>query len=338
MPQANSQQLYRAVLRQAFFITIKNKQLWILGFFATFIANAGVYDIALRGVQGAVTRGAFRVLFISQESLVLDVFSMPFSLLELGTKFTVLLPIFLFLALICAVFLWLGVISQGGIIFASSKASRKNAPGAKESFRAGSSRFWPLLGVNLAAKILASLLLSGISIPIFIMLKSGGLLPTALYFVLFILLVPGALIVSFLGILASAGIITKNLNLWAAIKTAWTQFVKHWLVCLEMAFIILGLGILTTAGIILAVLILSVPFVVLAVIASLFAGSEGAGFVFLIAFAVLFLLAITVGSAFTTFQIASWTLLYLRFLEKGAVAKIIRLFKAAPKYLTSKRR
>ncbi len=338
MPQANTQPIYRAVLRQAFLITIKNRQLWILGFFATFIASTGVYDLAFRGVQGAVNRGVFRALIIPQESLVLDVFSMPLSLLEFGTKLTVLLPIFIFLALICAVFIWLGVVSQGGIIFAVHKALRKTVPGAKESFCAGGARFWPLLGANLAAKILASLFLSGITVPIFIMLKSDGLLPTALYFALFLLLVPGALVVSFLGILSSAGIITKKLSLWEAIKTAWTQFSKHWLVCIEMAFIILGLGILVTVGIIFAVLILSVPFVVLAVIASLFAGSAGAGFVFLIAFAVLFLFVITIGSAFTTFQIASWTLLFLRFTEKGAVAKIIRIVSAMPKYLTPKRR
>jgi len=188
------------------------------------------------------------------------------------------------------------------------------------------------------AKLLSSLLLAGISVPVFLVLKSGEFWPTLSYFLLFLILVPAALIVSFLGIFSGAGIVTKKLKLFDACQTAWVQFSRHWLVCLEMALIILVLGFFVSLGIILAVLMLSVPFVILAVIAGLFAGSAGAGFVFLIAFAILFAFAIVMGSAFTTFQVAAWTLLYLRFVEKGAVAKIIRLFSALPKFLSPRHR
>lgn len=337
MPKDHSP-IYRTCLRQAFFITLKNKQLWILGFFATFLSSMGIYDIALRGVQGAVNRGAFRTLVVPNGSLALDAFSIPLTMFELGGKLSILLPIFIFLALLCAVFIWAGVISQGGLMFATAKEVKSSKFDLKDCFHAGVANFWPLLGTNLVAKLVASLLLAGISVPVFLVLKSGGFWPTITYFLLFLLLVPAALIVSFLGIFSGAGIVTKKLNLFDAFRTACAQFSRHWLVCVEMALIILVLGFFVSLGIILAVLMLSVPFVILAVIASLFAGNAGAGFVFLVAFAILFAFAIIVGSAFTTFQIAAWTLLYLRFVEKGAVAKIIRLFAALPKFLTPRRR
>lgn len=292
----------------------------------------------LRGVQSAVNRGAFQTLIVTNESLALDAFSIPLTLLEMGGRLSFFLPVFIFLALLCAIFIWLGVIGQGGVIFSSAKAVKLSKTSVKDAFHAGSVNFWPLLTVNLAAKIGTSLLLAGISFPVFFVLKSSGALPTLLYFALFIILVPAALILSFLGLLSGAGIVAKKLPLSKAVEAAWTQFTKHWLVCIEMALIILGLGFILTLGIILAVLVLSVPFVVLAVIASLFAGKTGAAFVFMVAFALAFALAITVGSAFTTFQISSWTLLYLRFVEKGAVAKILRLFAAMPKFLTPRRR
>lgn len=335
--------IYRHVLKQAWKITINNKRLWVLGFFATFLANAGIYDILLRGISGAVNRGALSSVFLQTDflqtsSLAFGALSIPFTLWEIGEKISIVLPVLIFISVICALFLWLGASSQGGLMFAASKAVKNSKYDLKDAFHSGTVNFWPLLITNLVSKTIASLLLLGVSYPVFLILTSEGIKPMLLYFALFFLFVPGALIVSFLGLFSGAGVVTKKMNLFVAVKTSWEQFSKHWLVSLEMAFIILGLGVLVTAGMLLAVLILSVPFVILAVIAGLFAGGAGTSFVFLVAFAALFALALAIGSAFTTFQISAWTLLYLRFLEKGAVAKVVRLWNSLPKYLTPKRR
>lgn len=337
------QSIYREILRQALIITIKNKRLWVLGFFATFLANAGIYDILLRGVSGAVNKGALSSVFIQTDflqtsSLAFGALSIPFTLWEIGEKMSIVLPVLIFISVICAFFLWLGVSSQGGLMFAASKAVKNSKYDLQDAFHSGTTNFWPLLITNLVSKTIASLLLMGVSYPVFLILTSEGIKPMLLYFALFFLLVPGALIASFLGLFSGAGVVTKKMNLLAAVKTAWDQFSTHWLVSLEMAFIILGLGVLVTAGMLLAVLIFSIPFVIMAVVAGLLAGGAGTSFVFLVAFAALFALAITIGSAFTTFQISAWTLLYLRFVKKGAVAKVVRLWNALPKYLAPKRR
>ncbi len=337
MPKLHSP-VYRQVLRQAWTITIKNKQLWILGFFATFLSNVGVYDILLRGIQGSVNRGALQTLFVTGDPLALSVVSIPLTLWQIGSKLVFVIPVAIIAAALITLFISFAVISQGGIMFACAKTAKGMKFDFKDALRAGVANFWPLLSTNIVSKVLASLLLCGIGYPVFLVLSHSGTLPLLLYFALFLILVPAALAVSFLGLFTGAGLITKKLSLSDALKTAWTQFSTHWLVSLEMAFIILALGFLVTVGIILAVLILSVPFIVLAVVAGSFAGSTGASFVFLVAFAVLLFTAIVIGSAFTTFQLSAWTLLYLRFVEKGAVAKIIRFFAALPGYTATKKR
>lgn len=337
MPKDNSS-LYREVLRQAWRVAISNKYLWVLGFFASFLANVGVYDVLLRGARGAISRGVWSSSIIPIDALGLQAISIPLTLLDAGGPFALIIPVMIVVAMVVAILAWLSVVSQAGIMHATSKIIKGGASDLREAFRVGAHNFWPVLGINLVSKFAASALLMGISIPVYLVLRDEGALQLALYLVLFIVLVPGAMVVSFLGIFSSAGVVTKKQNLFPAINTALTQFLKHWLVSIEMAMILLALGVLIAIGTLLLMLVTSVPFVVLSVVAGFFAGSPGAGFVLMIAFAVMLAVLVIVGSFFTAYQISAWTILYLRFVERGAVAKIVRLFSNLPKYLPTKRR
>lgn len=337
MPKVH-QPIYREVLRQTWIVVSKNKFLWVLGFFASFLANVGVYDVMIRGLRNAVSRGVFSSSLLPGDALGLGTISIPIALLDAGGPLPIVFPAMLVVAILVAVFVWLAVTSQVGIMHATAKIIKGGSSNLKEASRIGANFFWPVLGINLVSKFLASALLMGISYPVFLVLSQGGVLSSALYFLLFLLLVPGALIVSFLGLFSSAGMVAKKQEMLPAVKNAWIQFTKHYLPSLEMALLLLGLGVLLAIGTLLLMLVASVPLVVLAIVAGLFAGPAGASFVLMIAFAVMLAILVVAASGFTAYQISAWTILYLRFMERGAVAKVVRLFSQLPQYLAPKRR
>ncbi|MBI2099290.1 hypothetical protein HYT45_02645 [Candidatus Uhrbacteria bacterium] len=330
--------IYRVCLLQAWAVVSKNKFLWVLGFFASFLSGVGVYDVLIRGARGAISRGAFDASFYPLDSLGFKIVSVPAALLSVGGPLPFIIPAFLIVAFIIALLIWLSAASIAGSMHATAKIIKGKRVDLRDSFAAGVTHFWPVAGVSVATKLLTSALLSGLSYPVFLAVKDSGAPTTALYIALFLILVPAALTVSFLGLFASAGVVTEKQKLFPAIGIAWKQFSRHWLVSIEMALLLLGLGALVAVSALLFALVASVPFVVLAVVAGLFAGKAGASFVFMVALLLMLAFIVVVASGYTAFQIAAWTILYLRFVEKGAVAKIIRLFSILPKYLTPKRR
>ncbi len=277
MPKGH-QPIYREVLRQAWIIVYKNKFLWVLGFFASFISGVGIYDIVIRGLRGAVSRGALNASLYPADALGLGAISIPVTLLAEGGPLLFVIPVMLVVAFAVAVLTWLAVNSLAGSMHATSKIIKGGRPDLRDAMSAGAHHFWPVLGVSLASRTVASLFLAGVSFPVFLAVKDSGAVSSVLYILLFLILVPLSLTVSFLGLFTSAGIVVRDQKWLEALKTAWLQFSKHWIVSLEMALILLGLGAAVAICTLLLVLVGSVPFVVLAVVAGLFAGKAGASF------------------------------------------------------------
>ena len=122
-------------------------------------------------------------------------------------------------------------------------------------------------------------------------------------------------------------LLSKIKKMIDAVRLGWELFLSNWLVSLEMAFILFGISFLTTLCVFLSLAILAIPLMLIAYIALQLA-SLGLFWFILFSFLILFILIVVlVGSVLTTFQIASWTGLFIELINKGAVSKIVRVFE-----------
>lgn len=321
--------LYRPILKKALELTWRNKYLWVFGFFATFLGSGGVYDVIIKGwntIGGRTVVKSFA-----------NFTAPPFTIFEgTGTALTNALGKTGLIAgtalgLILIVLLYvLALVSQGGLVYSVGALAKRKKVTIRDSFDKTTSKLVHIFGVNLGAKALIFLLLVIIGLPIVLIAGTSATWSNVLYFVAFLVSIPLSLVVLFLMLYTVAGMMVKKLSLLEAIKDSLCILKKHWLISLEMALILLGISVLLGIGISLALLLVSVPFLVLGITFYLLVGEVGLTVIITFAL-VLFLVAVVViGSAFTTFQLASWTLLYVKLSDSGAVSAIVRTIKGIP--------
>lgn len=323
---------YRNILKQALSITWRHKYLWFFGLFATLIGGGGEYEILTRVLGGDTTQNLFPNFSRLAETGVFSRNGLanmgqlfrndPFTVVILILVSLIILALLLFL-------IWLMVVSQTALVNNSSEiiGNKKELPfGIKRGAAAGVKYFWPVFGLNVIIKAIICLAFFLISLPVvFWATKISPSAITLLYIILFIIFVPLAVVLSFIIKYAICYVIIKGSNLAKAIKEGWQLFIKNWLVSVEMAFILFFINFLVGLGIILAILILIVPFLFLALI--LYKVISFMGFWLVIVTGLIVLLAIIIGggAALTTFQTVSWTGLFTELVGRGGTSKIERI-------------
>lgn len=329
--------LYRPVLRKALELTWRNKFLWVFGFFATFLGSGGVYDVIIKGwntVGGKAVIKNFAnftappfTIFKGTGVVLIDSLGTPGLIagIALGIILIVLLCVF-------------ALISQGGLVYSVGALNKNKSVNLREGSVVTFSKFFHLLGLNVGAKVLIFILLILVSLPLFLLAETSSLWSNVFYVIAFILSIPLSLIILFVMLFAVAGIMVKKLSLWEAVKDGLNIFKKHWLVSLEMALILLGLSFLLGIVISAAVLVASVPFLILGIAFYLLVGEIGLTVVITLALVLFLLAVIVVGSAFAAFQLASWTVLYMKLSDKGAISVIVRTLKGIPRQLKKLRK
>jgi len=323
---------YRNILKQAFSLTWRHKYLWFFGLFATLIGGGGEYEVLTRGIGGDTTQNFFPNLSRLAET---GIFSRN-GLANMGELFkndpftTIILILVSLIILALVIFLvWLMIVSQTALVNNSAEiiSNKKELPaGVKSGIAAGVKYFWPVLGLNIIIKAIVYLAFFLISLPIvFWATKLSSPTISSLYIILFIILVPVAIVLSFIIKYAICYVIIKGNNLMNAIKEGWQLFTKNWLISVEMAFILFFISFLVGLAIILAVLILIIPFLFLALL--LYKAISFIGFWLIIIIGLIVLLAIIIGggAALTTFQITSWTGLFIELVSHGGTSKIERI-------------
>jgi hypothetical protein len=301
--------LYRTIVRNAVRIAWRYKFLWFFGLFASFAANGEEYDILVRNISTVEQMQAnLEKIGRLRDSGQLAVgWSNITGYLGDNLFFSALIGLVV-LALFFLV-IWLITVSQASIIAAAARTERKEKVDFLDLVWNGHRYFWKIFLVNLYAKIILYGLLLLVGIPLTILFLNTG---TAAYgitvsLVTFVVLVPLAMIFSFVTKYASAYIVIQGLSANKAFGEAWKLFFKNWLVSLEMALMLFLINF-------------SVMIVTIAILGFAQLPFSQIGFLF---FMFLILLA---GSVLASFQFSAWTLLFFRLLEGKGFAKLTRVF------------
>ena len=329
----DSPTLYRHVIADAWRLSWRHKFLWIYGFFASVLASGGVYDVIYRGWNDATVRRIFRTL--PDASLPSIPAALNSAWKTSGLAFP---PLWAIAALAVAIIvgaalLWASVISQGALISAGGALRRGKTPDSRDVFRAGLARFWPVLGINFLSRFLSAVALFLTALPVGALLLEQSPRAAILYIISFLAFVPFALIVALLTFFALAAVVVEKLPFLRALTSAWATFSRHWLVSLEMAFVILAIDILMAVAVVIGLFVLILPFAFLLLMVQLVGTKVSLLLVLVLAAIALLSFIIAAGSFTSTFRYAAWTALYLRLEERGGTPKIIRLIRAIPHYL-----
>jgi hypothetical protein len=319
---------YRALLKQAWDITWKHKYLWFLGLFTALVASGGSweYQVISNNFNQSLVDGSYYRLndFLTASDLLKNFGQGLLSLFHYDFWTILNVLSLLILAAAFAIFLiWLAVTSQAALIGDVKKiqnSKKKDLPlSLRDSLTSGHQHFWSVLGLDLIIKILIAAAFFIISLPLlFIAIKDTTAL-MIIYTILFVIFVPVSVSLSLMTNYVIAYRVLDNKSLVSSLEHGYRLFKNNWLVSLETGVILFILSFLAS-GVLLAVLgIFLLPLVLLGILLSL-------TWLTVIALFLAIALVIIFGAALTTFQVTTWTGLFLQLKDKGALAKLERLF------------
>ncbi|MEI6529524.1 MAG: hypothetical protein WCN88_03955 [Candidatus Falkowbacteria bacterium] len=320
---------YRSILKQALSIAWKNKYLWFFGLFASLAVAGGSmeYQFVTQSLTSGIVDGTYQSLsgllalsYLVQQVWLgfVDLFSQ--NIIIIINTVTILL---LTLTLI-AVFIWLAISSQAALVDNVKKIltpkKKLSVASIREGLTTGSRHFWSVLGLNILIKILTGFAFFIVSLPLLFLVISDDSTFVVAYTILFVIFVPIAVSLSLIVKYAISCRVLENKTVLESLKFAVKLFKKNWLISLEIALILFLVSFLASLGILLAISIIFFPLLWMGIVFSI------NWLIFIMLFLCL-VAAATFGSLYTTFQIATWTDLYLRLKDNKGTAKLERLFQ-----------
>jgi len=316
---------YRHIIKKAWEITWKSKYLWFFGIFTALLGNGGEYEIISRtftddgqtqlfpNLSTIASTGIFTLTGI--KNIFKTAFADP-------VTFSIVLIILLVSLALAAFLVWLVVISQAALVSGSARIIQNKKTNFRDILQAGLGKFWPVFTLNLINR----LILSGIFILLLVPVLLSFSLVSLTYIIAFVVLIPVAILISFIIKYSIGYVVVKGQGTIEAIGSGWALFKKNWLISIEMALLLalinLGLGILA----ILVILIIAIPFLFLAAVFLNFAVKAGFWLVIILGFLTFAVLLLATGAIIATFQVSAWTGLFLELINKGGVSKIVRIF------------
>ncbi|MFA5155113.1 MAG: hypothetical protein WC453_01635 [Patescibacteria group bacterium] len=320
---------HRALLKQAWQVSWKHKYLWFLGLFASLTAAGGSweYQLMTQNVNQDLINGSYyRLNGILVVATVVKNFLAGLADLIHYDFWTILNALSLLIAtfLLLAVFVWLAIVCQAALVGDVKRIgdSKKKEPlmNLRDSLTAGHKHFWSVLALNIMIRIIVSFVFFLIGLPLLFMVIGDSGTLAAVYTVLFVIFIPVAVSLSLLLKYAIAYRVLENRSFVASLERAGRLFRRHWLVSLEMAVILFIINFLASGAIFIVLALFLLPLLLFGLIFKL---------VWLVMLVMLLAIAIIIvcGSILTTFQVATWTDLFLRLREKGGLAKLERIFQ-----------
>ncbi len=320
---------YRALLKQSFSATWQYKHLWLFGLFAAIVAGSGSweYQLLTQNLNQSLIDGSY--LFFSQFVSAVDLLkSFALGLVELFTYdfWTILnaLTVLLLSIILIVTFIWLAIISQAALVDDAKKILNNKKKEIKlsirESFTKVSPYFLPVLFLNITAKLLTTFIFVIISLPLLLMVINDTWLLATIYTILFVLFIPLSLAISLIIKYAIAYTVLEEKSLVASLNHAWKLFRDNWLVSVEMAIILFIINFLASGVIVIILSIFLLPLLLLGLMLQI---SWLANLIIFLAI----ILIVIFGSILVTFQIISWTKLFLSLKENNVLAKLERLFQ-----------
>jgi hypothetical protein len=319
---------YRDILKRSFIVVKKYKFLWFFGFFAAFLGGGGELESLFRNYSnlGETSQDIFSLRAIYQGGIFWTIF-------ENTKQFFATYPwqaffLLLMIAVIFIIVIWLAIVSQIALFDAANKISRNKKVNYSEGYQIGNKHFGSVLLINIVIKIILYGLFIVIAAPLLSWFLVSGNVWGGIFFVVlfFFLFVPFSVIVSFIIKYAVAYIVIKGQSAGQAVKSGWELFKKNWLISIEMAFIILVIGLVVGLVILIAIGLASVPFFLIAITALFFGSSTGFVVAVVLGVVVWFIIIAIIGSAYVAYQYTVWTFLFLELVDDRARSKLARWF------------
>jgi len=301
---------YREIIKSAWTVTKKLKFLWFFGIFASLTANGEEYDIIIRNID--TVANLEKVIKNLRNALNEGVFSIVSENLNTYFSNNIFSSILVVLAglIIAVVAVYLITISQVAIISAAHRFKKKKEVAFLDGFFIGTKKFWPILVINIIAKVIIYGLLLIIGIPLAISYVNSGNTGTltALSVFAFIILIPLNIFISFLVRYAAINVVLNGEKVIASIKTSFHLFRKNWLITLENAILLYVINFVITFVIVSILTFLSLPFTAWG-------------------YAIFMVIIIFVGSLIATFRFSVWTYLFEAISKGEGLSKILRIFQ-----------
>jgi hypothetical protein len=318
---------YRTLLKQAWDITWRHKYLWFLGLFSALVAGSGSweYQIITQNFQSVVDGSYYRLNDILVISTLLTNFYHGLINLFHYDFLTILnaLSLLILAATVFIFLIWLAVTSQASLIGDIKKIAFSKKKDLKLSLRdsltAGHQHFWSVLGLDILIKVLIALVFFIISLPLLFLALQDSSALAIIYTILFVIFVPISMGLSLMTNYIIAYRVLDNKSLVASLENGGRLFKNNWLISLEMGVILFIISFIASGLILAIIAIFLLPLLLLGVFLSL-------GWLIVLMMFLAIAVIITGGAALTTFQVATWTGLFLRLKDKGALAKLERIF------------
>ncbi|MBU0721974.1 hypothetical protein KKA93_00755 [Patescibacteria group bacterium] len=323
---------YRTILKQAWELTWRNKYLWWFGIFAALVGNGGEFEILFNNAganpgqalfpawQRIASTGVFSGHTIAniRNLLKQDILNMIF-----------VLVVCLTILAICLFLIWLIIVSQAAIVNNSAAIIKQKKPTIRDGLDSGILNFWPVLTLNIIIKAMIYILLVAVSLPVIFF--QGSFNANLFYIIALVIAVPVAIILSFIMKYAVAYVVINKSKVMSAIKQSCQLFKKNWLISFEMAIILFFINLLVGMVIVLAILVLAVPFLFFGLIFYYSFSLVGFWLIVILAVASFLFIVVSVGAALAVFQISSWTGLFLELQNNKGASKLVRLVNSIVK-------
>jgi len=319
---------YRYLLKQAWNITWKHKYLWFFGLFASLAAAGGSieYQVLAQNLNKNLIDGSYGYLSnILATSELIKGFCLGIVDLFQYNIWVILnaLTLILIALIIIVIFVWLAIASQAALVEDVKKIinSKKKDPvlNISNGLAVGHRNFWPVFGLNILIRLFVCLAFFIVSLPLLFMIISQASILVVVYTILFVIFIPIAVSLSLMMKYAIAFKVLEKKSFIDSLEAGWNLFMKNWLISLEMAVILFIINFLIGLGTLALLSITLFPLFFLGAVYQIYWLTT---LVLLLGLAAV----VFIGSAATTFQVSTWTSLFVRLREKGGLAKLERLF------------
>jgi len=319
--------IYRNILRQSLKISWHNKYLWFFGLFAALLGGGGEMDLLFRGFNADPQDGILAGINSFTETGIFNFqtfLNIKNLMLNQPYAFGILIFIFIFILIILVFLVWLATVSQIAIVNNSANIIAGSEVDFKSGLNEGINKFWPVFSLNIVSRAVVYIVIILISSSL-LLAPLGRLYANIFYFASFVIFIPATLIFILIIKYAISYIVIKSSGLKNAVRASWTLFKLNWVVSIEIAFILFFINILFGLAMVMVLGILAVPLLLLGYLFQNFLPVIGfwgiAGFGLLI-FSIFIVVA---GSMMSTFQISSWTGIFVELIGRGAQSKLMRV-------------
>lgn len=309
---------FRQIFKEAFQLTWRHKLWWLLGFFALLISSSFSYQVVSQGVSSLTNpiqwwkkwqlwaAGTSPIeLFTAQWGILL---SDPAGWFRAVFVWTIVLAFAFALLALCIY----------SIITVISIAKLKQINGMESlllAVREAKTAFWGVLWAFILAQLVINALILVFSIPVISFGGTQNIFAAFLLYGFFVLFVLCAIAIAALSFYTILFIVIEEEKLANALILSWALLKRHWVITLEMFLLqtLVGIGVVLLLSLLVSLITIPVTIIgVILVSQQLFDITASLPKLTLFVLTLLTFIGI---SAYSMFNLYSWTFLFMRFKE-----------------------